>query len=375
MMKENRDRAAQMSSRERLLRSLRGQETDRLAWSPFLAYYWESLPPETQRMGQAAYLTQMGADPLLRGFHTLFCVRRSRCEIFASTGGGKRQVRYETPVGTLTEEYTYSEPAKSWFLTGHPVKSREDFRVLQYLFEHTEIAADARAYEADKQALGDGGLYIPVIGADMKTAFQALVEHWCGTVDLTYALCDFPEAVEECLAVMQQRNMETLEASLRSSAEALLFWEDSSTTNISPQFFERYAMPEITGWGVRIHEEGRLLVHHACGHLRDLLPLMARTPIDVIESISPPPTGNVELWEAREMLPDRIGLIGGIEPVMLKNGTEEEFPGYVEQLVSKMQGSRFILANSDSCPPDVDYRRFELVTKLVRQTAWRPCSR
>ena len=57
-----------MTVKQRLLNAIRGAETDRTPWSPFLAYYWEHLPPEESACGQLKYLQAMGADPLLRGF-------------------------------------------------------------------------------------------------------------------------------------------------------------------------------------------------------------------------------------------------------------------------------------------------------------------
>jgi len=193
------------------------------------------------------------------------------------------------------------------------------------------------------------------------------VEHWCGTENLVYALCDFPEIVEECLAAMGEKDNESLEISLRSSADGFIFWEDSSTTNISPDLFSRYTAPQVNAWGKRIHADGRLLVHHACGHLRDLLPLMAKTEADIIESISPPPTGNIDLPEAISKLPESKGLIGGLEPVFLETCTMEQLDARVEELLTAMKGRRFVLANSDSCPPGVAHEKFLRVSEAVRR--------
>ena len=125
-------------------------------------------------------------------------------------------------------------------------------------------------------------------------------------------------------------------------------------------------MPEINRWGEMIHKEGKLLVHHACGHLKALLPLMAKTEIDAIESISPPPTGNVTLQEAAAILPEHIALVGGLEPVRLLNGTVEDVCNDARTLLSDLSGRRYVLANSDSCPPHVEYEKFTAVTEIVR---------
>jgi uroporphyrinogen-III decarboxylase len=356
-----------MKSRQRLLAAIRGEATDRVPWSPFLAYYWEHLPLETQKMGQFEYLRQMGADPLLRGFHTLYRCDYNNCEIEDKVVGRESFRTFRTPVGTLTERSVRSDMGNTWFLVDHPVKTAEDFKVLQYIHEHMTIVPDMERFNADMKQFGDDALMLPLLGVHCKTAFQTLVEHWVGTVDLTYALYDEPEVVEECLAVMQARDEETVRISVDSDADGFIFWEDSSTTNISPSFFEKYTKPEIDRWGDLVHNNGKLLIHHACGHLKDLIPLMGQSNIDAIESISPPPTGNVTLQEAAAILPEHIALIGGLEPVRLLSGSVEDVRRDAEELLRDLEGRRFVLANSDSCPPGVAYEKFLAVTELARQ--------
>lgn len=355
-----------MTHKERILNAMRGKETDRVPWSPFLAYYWEHLPLDIQNSGQLPYLLEMGADPLLRGFLQLFKTSINNCTVTEKINGHKKYEIFETKVGTLTKEYTYSDNAQSWFLTGHPVKDEEDFKVLQYMTENTVVFENIKPFEEEYRLIGENGLHLPLLGVYGKTAFQSMVEQWCGTVDLVYALYDFPEVVEECLAVMYEKDLETVKISCKSSAEGFIFWEDSSTTNISPDMFSKYTAPEINQWGKVIHEHDKLLVHHACGHLKDLLPLMAKTEIDIIESISPPPTGNIEIRDAIKLLPEHIGIIGGIEPTFIENCSLDMLEKKVHDLIGTMRGKRFVLANSDSCPPGVSYEKFTLVSDIVK---------
>ena len=356
-----------MTVRQRLINAIRGEETDRTPWSPFLAYYWEHLPPEESACGQLKYLQAMGADPLLRGFNKAYRVDQKNVTV-SERREGNRVVRvFETKVGNLTEVQTYSETGKTWFLTGHPVETEEDFKVLQYMHENMTVEEEIASCDRMERELGESALCLSLLGVHSKTSFQSLVEHWCGTENLIYALYDFPEVVEECLAVMQEKDMETVRASVESIAEAFIFWEDSSTTNISPDLFNRYTAPELNEWGRLLHANDKLLIHHACGHLKDLIPCMCKTEIDMIESISPPPTGNVDIQDAAALMPDDIGLIGGIEPAFFLKCGMEELETRVRYLLDVMKGKRFVLANSDSCPPGVSYEKFLLVSDLVRR--------
>jgi uroporphyrinogen-III decarboxylase len=282
--------------------------------------------------------------------------------------GNYRVVRYETPVGSLTSRHTYTPNGNTWFLTEHPVKTEEDFKTLTFLYEDVALVPDMELFCSDYQELGDGGLYLPVMGTDMKTPFQLLIEHMAGTVQLAYALADYPQTVEACLAVMNEKAVESCRISAQSPAEALLFYEDSSTTNISPAQFVKYTAPVVSRWSAICHDAGKLLIHHACGHLRALLGHMAETGIDAVESISPPPTGNIELWEAKATLPDTVALIGGIEPTVFLYSAMAELERHVRRLIEKVGRRRFVLSNSDSCPPGVTLEKFHLVSRIVRDS-------
>ncbi len=357
-----------MTTKQRILNAILGKEVDRVPWSPFLAYYWEHLTDEERACGQAEYLKAMGADPILRGFGQAFSVEQKNCTVTSWGDSRKSYTSFETKVGTITQEYTYSPSGNTWFLTGHPVETEEDFRVLQYITENQTVVPNIGGVEGLYRDIGEEGLIMPLLGVHYKTAFQSLVERWCGTENLTYALYDFPEVVQECLEVMWEKDQETVKASVNTSAEAFIFWEDSSTTNISPAMFETYTAPELRAWSKLLHDNGKLLIHHACGHLKDLIPAMCETGIDMIESISPPPTGNIDLPEAIAKMPDHVGLIGGIEPTFFQNCTLDQLEERVYFLLDAMKGKRFVLANSDSCPPHVEMEKFKLVSEIVKRT-------
>jgi len=371
----------EMTSHERLLAALRRQEVDRIPWSPFLAYWWEHQPQQIQERGQVWFLKEIGADPLLRGFATPFTSSDIHgvdyypdsfynpvpgCETRREVKGDDWRVQHVTPVGTLTTLSRYSAAGNTRFVVEHPVKQREDYKILSYIVERMVIEPNYEPIQQAIEELGEDGLYMPLISPFLKTPFQALVEHFVGTQQLVYDLVDYPEEVEAALAVMSERAMEAVQIAVESPAEAFITWEDSSTTNVSPTIFARYIAPEITRWGQAVHAAGKLLVHHACGHVRALLPIMAEEAIDAVESLSPPPTGNIEVWEAQEILGSRVGVIGGIEPTYFLNLDLDGLRDYVEELLAQANPCHYVLANSDSCPPGVSVEKFRLVTEIVR---------
>jgi len=369
-----------MNSRERILSALKGQAVDRVPWCPFLAYWFESQPEARQERGQISFFREIGADALLRGFGCAFASSDvlgleeknynvhddlPGCTITRQSRDGRRLIEYETRVGRLSTVQTYSPSGDTWFVTGHPVKEKEDYKILRYIVERMKISPAYAEVDREIDELGLDGLSAPLISPFKKTPFQSLVEHFVGTEKLIYDLYDFPSIMEETLAVMREKALEAVRISVESRAEAFISWEDSSTTNISPALFERYVVPDINGWGRIVHGAGKLLIHHACGHIRDLLPIMALTEADAIESITPPPTGNVGIGEARALLGRTKALIGGLDPVRFLTLQGSDLDAYVEETLDAAGERGFILANSDSCPPGVEEEKFSRITKLV----------
>jgi len=355
-----------MTPKERLLAAILGKETDRPAFSPFLAYYWESLSEETRSKGMLTYLEAMGADPLLRGHGCAWEVRTPGSEVTETEHAGRKRQTIANKKGVLTLEWTYVATANTWFLTTHPVKTIADLETMRAYYDAMEVVPVLETLNSQISDLGERALALPILGIEQKSCFQSMIEHWVGTEELTYLLYDEPEEVEATLQSMQRRAFETVEVSAETQAEGFIFWDDTSTTNQSPAFYDRYVAPEVTRWAACLAASDKFLVQHACGHLHDLLPAMARQGIAAVESISPPPTGNVTVKEALELLPPEVALIGGLEPTFLLYEPVETVLDEVDRLLEMNRGRRFVLANSDSCTPGVSYDKFTAVVERVK---------
>lgn len=234
------------------------------------------------------------------------------------------------------------------------------------LYQDMEVVENIQAVNQCVDQLGEDGLYIALVGANMKSAYQHMVEHLIGTENLIYLTMDEPDAVRELVDAIAEKSRKTVEYTEESKIEACLSWEDSSTTNVSPALYNEYIAPEIASWNRILRESGKTYIQHACGHIKDLLLPMAAQGVTAIESISPAPTGNVTMKEAARILPPEVGLIGGIEPVQFLNDSVENLLEYVEQLCDDMKGRGFVLANSDSCPPGVEHEKFKKIAEFVK---------
>jgi len=357
-----------MQSRERIRAALHGQPVDHTPFCPFLAYVWEFFPQEIRDMGGLNFHRSIGADHMERGAACAVKeVLPDELNITWKKEGDLATTQYETPVGTLSLKRHMSGSGRTEFLVEHPLKTEEDFKVQLWIEENTRFEYQPDVARDVINALGEDGLAVGMLIPRGKSAYQSLVEHYAGTEELIYALVDYPDTVETLWKTMVERDLEAARLSVQADYEYYLTFEDSSTQNYSPSQYDRYIGSEIGQWCDMINAAGKHYIQHACGHVDALVERMRDHGVFAVESLSPPPTGNLELKNARAKLSDSMGIIGGIEPTHFLDLTEDELVDYTRQVLADGAGGPFVMANSDSCPPGVTPEKFKLVAEVARR--------
>jgi hypothetical protein len=285
-----------MTCKERIVAALEGKPTDRVPWSPFLAYVWEHFPSEIQSLGQPEFLRRVGADPLWRG---------AVCPV---QGAGPDNIKYhsfeengvsvcvmETPVGSIRSGSRLSPQGNTHFLVEHPLKTEEDFKVWLWVEERQKYTYHAEYVKDHLAGAGTEGLTLGMLIPRGKSAYQSMVEHLVGTEELIYANEDYPETVRALWAQMVANDLEAVR--LACQCEELTYfitWEDSGTQNYSPAQYDQFIGSEIGQWCAMLGASGKKYIQHACGNVKALVGRMAAHGAFAIESISPPPTGDVQ---------------------------------------------------------------------------------
>lgn len=357
-----------MTSRARLIAAIDGQPLDHVPFSPFLAYVWESFPEEIQAEGRLAFHHRIGADPLWRGAPCAVQAVLSEVEVVRREEDDHIYEETITPAGTLRREWRRTREAgqQTAFLIRHPLQTPADYRAQMWIEEHTRLELNLDPVSQHLAGEGSEGLSIGMLIPRGKSSFQSLIEHYAGAEELQYALADFPETVQALWEVMVAKDLEAARLSLQAPYRYYLTWEDSGTQNYSPRQYDRYIGSEIGQWCDLLGSHGKRYIQHACGHVRDLVLRMKHHGAHAIESISPPPTGNITIGEARAQVGVDFGIIGGIEPTAFLNLSLEELAPYAGRVIQEGLGGPFVLANSDSCPPGVTVEKHALVAEIAR---------
>jgi hypothetical protein len=154
-----------MTGRERLIASLRGEETDHVSWAPLIDPYYtawlaaqgyggteaargaledrEGLwAEETDALDIPYAVRLVGGDILERHSPTIRVLEDSRITRRIETRGSEKLEIVDTPVGSLRTERRYSREGHTSYISKYPISSVEDVKVFQYVMEHTHYEED-----------------------------------------------------------------------------------------------------------------------------------------------------------------------------------------------------------------------------------------
>jgi hypothetical protein len=117
--------------------------------------------------------------------------------------------------------------------------------------------------------------------------------------------------MDELIGLMHAANMEKVKlVSQTTPADIVVSCENTSTTLISPQQFEKYCRPHLIDYGRIIEGAGKIHELHMCGQIYALLEMIDTIPASSMEAFTAPTLGNTRFCDGREKAPSKT-IIGG----------------------------------------------------------------
>lgn len=138
---------------------------------------------------------------------------------------------------------------------------------------------------------------------------------------------------------------------------------------ISPKMYNELVVPYEHRLTDAVKAEGLPVYTHTCGKIGDRLELMADTGTLGIDTLDPPPLGNVELADAKRIVGERLFLKGNMNSVALLDYTTKEqvIAEASERIRIGKPGSGYILSSACSIAPHVEPWKIELFTPLAEE--------
>lgn len=316
-----------MTARERVLATLNGEKPDKV---PIMAF--DFLRAGSQG-GWLRRLAKRGLgitrfcypyQPYYRGMSFYFeDVKYTQINYVE---GGLRKYRQvlETPVGVATGVIRCNPIHDVPFAWGaqeeYFVKEPSDWRVMTYIFNRilANLAPNYDAFMREDDEVGETGICFARVD---KTPFQRA---WVELATLERVAIDFaeqPEELVEFLAVQKKLHIRQAEIAAESPAPFIDIM-DHITNVISPRYYRQYCNEYYRIYSEALAGTGKVLGAHMDGRFSHLKDEISQGPLQVIESFTVPPVGDVGLTEARNLWPDKIFFINC--PPHVNNGSADE---------------------------------------------------
>ena len=364
-----------MTNRERLLTIMAGGSPDHLPWIPRLNLWYDAhklggtLPEKYRDRSLREIERDLGmGTPAREG--KIFRSELHDAEVRTQERGNEIITEYLTPVGTVSTVYRDSDELRQAGIRGrelgHVLKGPDDYTVVEYLIQHTEIIptyADYLAYEAE---IGDDGVPMVDVGQDPMSLF---LQEIAGYNHAYFHLHDYADRVHHLLGVLGEQAERIQQITLDSPAKLVLYGQHFDSQFTPPYLFREYMVPHYQAFAERLHERGKVLACHADADTSLLLDLIREAGFDMAECFVTAPMVRVTLDQARAALGNRVIIWGGIPSVMLCDPVSDgEFKTYMHRLFRSIApGDAFILGVADNVMPEAKLERVERVSEMVQE--------
>jgi uroporphyrinogen-III decarboxylase len=285
--------------------------------------------------------------------------------------GPDTRTEYITPVGTVSTRQRHSELLERGGIdtqtdVAHMIKEPDDYPVVEYIIQHTDIIPTYGTYLAYEREIGEDGVPLVGIGPDpMYHILQDLI----GYSQAFFHLHDYPVRVHHLLAVLTEYAEAVQEVVLASPAKLILHGEHFSSQFTPPNLFKTYMLPYFQAFADKLHARHKVLACHADADTSRLLPLIKEAGFDMAECFVTAPMVPVTLEEARQAFGEDVIIWGGIPSVMLGPPiSDQEFRAYVRDLFSTIApGDAFILGVADNVMAEANLERLVWVSTVVAE--------
>jgi uroporphyrinogen-III decarboxylase len=199
------------------------------------------------------------------------------------------------------------------------------------------------------------------------TQFLELLDYTNGLM----ALLEDDGKCKACLQALAQGAIELGRKQASHGVDAILISSAfAGASFISPQQYREFVLPfeRMVIEGIKADNDIPIYTH-TCGSIGDRLELMQATGTDGIDTLDPPPLGNVELADAKERVGKQLFIKGNIDPVnILLLGTPESVLEAARACISDAADEGgYILSSACSVPPQAPPANILKLREAVEQ--------
>lgn len=280
--------------------------------------------------------------------------------------------RYETPDGSLTTSLILS--VENGVCPGeHLLKDEQDIPALTWLLEATARHLKTERTVSEQLAARlaavkrEAGTAFPTLVGMTPPAFSLMLAPYMDKETALFFVHDRPELMDRFIECQWNIQNVWLEAAAENDVDVYRIAVNGLEW-LSFDLYERYMIPQTRRIAAFAAARGKLSWIHTCGKLKKLAAagVYCRMGLDVVESLSAPPTGDIDDLQATRRHIGARATRGGLNNELFYAGDTRAIARQTESVLDAVAGFRHMLG--DTNPPAPPYRQeaIQSVIDLVR---------
>jgi len=223
-----------------------------------------------------------------------------RIEKYEENGTQITRINWETPVGNV-----WCTCAEGWN-KDFWLKTPEDYKVMTYIMENTVVEPDPESYyQIKKTALSIQ--MAPMLFIE-RTPYQHIIVDYAGLEMYALQVADMEEEMIDLYHAIERNFAQRIEiaAEIDPDVQYVTVLENYTADQSGPKRFDKFLKPIYEKYFPTLQKAGKVVGTHYDGKTKGCRDLIAKSPMDLIESLTCQPEGDQSLAEARAIWPDKL---------------------------------------------------------------------
>lgn len=379
----------EMTSRERILKALKGEKVDRIPWVPLCSRtFFLSLPEYKKRFPLKWWEKNEGLSEDLREEELRFRVNfyRKIGADFIQWGGGdackierpnikaeRKQknnnlfIKYKTPIGELSEELVFTRESHTLYRKNYLLKGTQDFSIYKYLIKDTVFTSCNEKAQRLLDIIGESGV---IFSTTADPPLQDWICSLLGTEGTIFGLFDHKKEIEELIELQHKKNLEYCKILAKSPLKIFLHQASWNIGRISPKIYKKYYSPYLKKYNGILHQRNKICLDHISGErLKPYISLIEGINLDgLCGFVFPPRHGDLKLSDICARWEEKMIVIGGLDSDFLARAKVEEVKEKTKQILDEIGSAKnFILGAADDIVYGTPIENLEAVSIAIQE--------
>ncbi len=260
----------------------------------------------------------------------------------------RKDVRWITDIGELHE----------WSVDGwvreYMIKSPNDYKIMKRALQEAKFTPTNKYFDESEQALGDSGITIGHLGqyedvGYRRTPLQVIQIDLAGLEQFSFDISMESSELLDLLEMMNEQFLELFKCVAKTKARHIKLWENLSIETIGTDLFRKYLVPVYDKIAKILEDSGQQLHCHYDGKLQPIADDIGRLDFYGIDSLTPPPEGDMSITEARQYWPEKFFWMH--PSLSIDSLPDLEVEEYILKMIREAK-SRFSFLLSEEVPPN-----------------------